>query len=363
MDPASAAFPGFYTTDDNTLTDQAFEYIALPPFPGELHGGANVSDYQLVIGNVNGGPATHIKYVNGLGVSEQQGAPSTWGHAAARGGQSVAVTYYAIPKFPEDYSAPGPVTIYFDTQGNRLASPEVRAVPQLTAADGVDTTFFGFDSDGNGWPNFFGTSAAAPNAAASAALVLQAAGGPQSLSPSRLYRQLQDGATPMLLPNSRLFASAAAGPVRLRLSGDWTRQNHYFNLSVARGAGHSIAAITFDATPASLRWSANPNRFNIGVSNGVADGDITRTPSGSVYTLQFAPGKFGPSGAFSFGMSVFNPIQGTTQMDPDRFRGMTMTVKLENGATYVGTVSAGEREDQNVFTGAGLVNTARSIED
>ena len=29
MDPNSAAFPGFYTTDDNTQTDEAFEYLFL----------------------------------------------------------------------------------------------------------------------------------------------------------------------------------------------------------------------------------------------------------------------------------------------------------------------------------------------
>ena len=365
MDPASAAFPGFYTTDDNTLTDEAFEYVNLVAFPGELHGGANASDYQLVIGNVNGGPATHIKYVNvnGLGVSERQGAPSTWGHAAARNGQGVAATYYAIPNFPEDYSAPGPVTIYLDAQGNRLAQPEVRRVPQITAADGVDTTFFGFDSDGNGLPNFFGTSAAAPNAAATAALVLQAAGGSGSLSPSGLYHRLQDGATPILVPNNRSFAAANAGPVTLRLSGDWTRQNRYFNLSVSRDSKHAVASVTFDAAPAGLIWSTRTNRFHIGVSNGVTDGDITRTPAGSVYALQFAPGKFGSGGAFTFGMSVFNPIQGSTQEDPDRFRGMTMTVILDNGKSYTGTVYAGEREDQNVFTGAGLLNAARSALD
>jgi hypothetical protein len=276
----------------------------------------------------------------------------------------VAATYYAIPKFPEDFSSPGPVTIYFDTEGNRLQSPQVRAVPQLTAADGVDTTFFGFDADGDGFPNFFGTSAAAPDAAAVGALTLQAAGGSGSMAPHALYTRLQNTATPIAVTNDRAFAVATAGPVTLLMQGeDWTRSSDYFNLSVSEGASHYVASITFDATTPGLTFSTNPNRFSIGTTNSVQITDVTATPAGSLWTLQFAEGSFGRGDDFSFGMSVFAPIEGSTEEDPDRFRGMTMTVVMDDGRTYKGTVTANKPENQNVYTGAGLVDAARAVKN
>ncbi len=359
MDPASAAFPGFYTTDDNTATDAPFEYVILPPFPGEIHGGANASDYQIVIGNVNGGPARHIKYVNvnGLGVSQRQSAPSIWGHAAARGGQAVAATYYAIPTFPEDFSASGPTTIYLDENGDRLASPDVRHTPQLTAADGVDTTFFGFDTDGNGLPNFFGTSAAAPNAAAVAALALEAAGGPRSLRPERLYRLLGRTATPIPVPDDRSWSAAFAGPVAFGARGDWTRWDRYFGLAVQPFTSRTVQSVTFDATGIGLNFSANPNRFSVGEANGVSPTDISAVrTSPTTWMVSFTPGAFGAGASFRYGMSVFNPLQGSVQEDPDRFRGLDITVTLDNGKSFTSTVFAAPSQPYSRFTGNGLVN-------
>ncbi|WP_086819783.1 S8 family serine peptidase [Allokutzneria sp. NRRL B-24872] len=67
----------------------------------------------------------------------------------------------------ERFSSDGPRRVFFNADGTPVASPagEVRQKPDITAADGVATKTPGFSP-------FFGTSAAAPHAAAIAGLVL-----------------------------------------------------------------------------------------------------------------------------------------------------------------------------------------------
>src|SRR5262249_44109593 len=119
-------------------------------------------------------------------------APAVVPHAAATGALAVGAIPYFDQTNPEANSSRGPETILFDEMDNPI-TPQVRQVPQVAAIDGVNNTFFGTsDTDGDGHPNFFGTSAAAAHAAGVAALVKQANPG---FTPSQIDARLENTAT------------------------------------------------------------------------------------------------------------------------------------------------------------------------
>ena len=270
--------------------------------------------------------------------------------------------FYRIQGFPEDYSSPGPVTIYFDTSGNPLDDPEIRRVPQITGIDGVDTTFFGFDVDNNGLPNFFGTSAAAPDVAAVAALVLQSAGGPGSLPPDKVYERLEDTATPVALSEGRTVARASAGPLKVQANGDFPRVTNYWQLAVESSTPRTINQVSINLTVPEMHFS-NPasttTGFRIGIIRGLSLSDVTvsRSADLSTLTLTFAPGTFGAGASLTFANFAFPivfPYQ--TEVDADRVEGGQVTVTWEDGSTHSDTLRVERTVRLNAFTGAGLVN-------
>lgn len=131
--------------------------------------------------DIQGIPATTSAY----------GGPTIYGHALADGVISVAAVPWWEALYPVAYGPtteidPEPFTarggsfkILFDALGKIPKRPRTLSAPTLSAVDGCNTTFFGVpdlavpaaDGEPDGKPNFFGTSAAAPNAAAVAALL------------------------------------------------------------------------------------------------------------------------------------------------------------------------------------------------
>lgn len=178
--------------------------------PVEIVGISNSSpssqNYNVLITNFSGSDPGLLKYVifnSSATINEFNTASATaYGHSNAAGAEAVAAARFdrtpefgIDPALVESFSSAGGVPILFDTAGNRLSSAEVREKPEITAPDGTNTTFFGSNyPDGDSFPNFFGTSAAAPHAAAVAALVLEAN---SSLLPAEIYAILEDTALDM----------------------------------------------------------------------------------------------------------------------------------------------------------------------
>lgn len=171
--------------------------------------GSGPVQVQLGLEFVGGTAPQRVKYwyQGPLTIDQHDTASGTvFGHASAAGARAVGAAFYdetpafgQNPPLLESFSSAGPQRIYFDTSGTPLSPFETRQKPEIVAPDGTNTTFFGFDisEDADGFPNFFGTSAAAPHAAAVAALMLEA---DPLLTPNEMYQTLQDTAIDMLTP-------------------------------------------------------------------------------------------------------------------------------------------------------------------
>lgn len=170
--------------------------------------GTRTQTLDLIVEKQAGPDPDQIKYIySGQGVSIQEyaeGSPTLYGHPMAEGAMAVAAApFFNTAAYNTNvdsgavvnvYTSKGGIDILFDGTGSRLAAPEERRKPDVTGTDVVDNTFFGSDidiADGDSHPNFAGTSAAAPNVAAIAALMREK--GPE-LPPGEIYELLESTA-------------------------------------------------------------------------------------------------------------------------------------------------------------------------
>jgi len=318
--------------EQNTLTNR----------PAELGGiNANVS-IQLVIARANTPVpsrrvADRIRYVGFGNIAPQEYIsyldPVTYGHNSAAGAIGVAAYPFFAPFVPEAFTSPGPSTIYFDKNSRRLKHVEYREKPDLAAMDGANTTFFVSDTanDDDTFPNFFGTSAAAPHAAAIAALVLDAAGGSKSVSPKKMRQILQESAfahdldpffsSGFALSLGNLLAiNASADPNAIsQFDPNVFTVTHFGTRSLAslsiNGTGanptNTPGGIVFDERGAPLPAPGQP--FVVGRTEGLTPLDVLGTFSlpadapglagqWKQLDLKFLPGKFGSGDLLSFGV-------------------------------------------------------------
>ena len=142
---------------------------------------------DLVVVRYSGPNPARVKWVNfgsNVSVAFDTKSATSYGHANAENAIAVGAARYTLtPAFNttlaapviETFSSAGGVPILFDGSDAAI-SAVYRQKPEIVAPDGGNTTFFyaaSTDLEKDGIPNFFGTSAAAPHAAAVGALLME----------------------------------------------------------------------------------------------------------------------------------------------------------------------------------------------
>ncbi|MBK6727464.1 MAG: S8 family serine peptidase [Xanthomonadales bacterium] len=113
-------------------------------------------------------------------------------HAGTPNSIAIGAAPFSNRDVAEMYSGRGPFRRFFDTLGNPVG-PFTYEKPDFLSIDRVNNSFFGSDTgdDADAFPNFSGTSAATPNAAAVGSLMLEMAGGAGSLTRYDMHRAMR----------------------------------------------------------------------------------------------------------------------------------------------------------------------------
>lgn len=213
--------PAQFLVYTNTTASTQFRVVVVQ------NGGTTPIGQNFIVSNFN----TAISIVNGAAGG---GTGNILGHELLSDTNVVgAVTYTNTPAYggtpiPAGYTSTGPGVIRYDQNGNPLPVPVTPSSPTYTSASGSSTTVPGFAP-------FDGTSAAAPNAGAVGALMLQANG---ALTTAQLTALLVQSTIPVAsnLPNTGAGLIQARAGVELANAAGGTRWSN------AQGGDWSQAA-------------------------------------------------------------------------------------------------------------------------
>jgi hypothetical protein len=311
--------------------------------------------------------------------------PIIYGHPAAASAIGVAAYVFNWkPKPPyepeiENYTTPGPAYIYFDQNGNRLNTPELRLKPEVAGVDGVITTSF-FKPGYYNYPfAFFGTSASGPTVAGVVALMLQAAGGPASLDVDRVRSVLENTALPRTGFQEAAFFRGANGESNISATalGSFFFGPNYLTIYYFGPSDEYIDSVTIDGSPAGLIFNTTSGDFIIGSVDGFSSSDVTvESPSSAApaFTLKFKKGVFtnGAFISFTVGQNEAGNFKYLTQSDYevgvdalDLAQGATLTAHLSGYSSQTITGAFKPGPASHVYKpgdGFGLIDAAAAVQ-
>ena len=253
------------------------------------------------------------------GADTGTGSGDVMGHALLSGVNAVgAVTYSSTPAFgvspsvPAYYTATGPGTILFNAQGQTLSTPITANVPAFVSVSGSSTTVAGFAP-------FNGTSAAAPNAGAVGALMLQANG---ALTTPEVTALLDQSAIPV----STTTDDVGAGLIQAR------------------------AAVELAVAAAGTRWSAAGG----GTWSTAADWSTGAVPgAGGAVMLSNDLGTI--SGSYSLTVNMSSAAAGSLTLSAASGQAVTLTLGAGDGLAIGGPTA------NNITAGDCLVGTGGTL--
>jgi hypothetical protein len=303
--------------------------------------------------------------------------------------------------------------IYFDSAGNRLTTPVTRKQPLLSAVNGVDTSFFppesvtsgttpppapgpahasANDFNGDNYPNFFGTSAAAPNGAGVAAVLLGVAKANNiTLTPADV-RNLLTATTQGNEDQTPNYCTGTAGTTTIVASGYARTDNNAYTVSYNGPAGTTLSQITIDvstigvhfdtttAIPTDTSTSATATGVVVSAFNGtttvapftapsVASSSVatgSQSTANSLLTINF--NNFNPGATLKFGVGRRNDgvniyaqlsevLGGQTPASPGALVGATNSAATVASGRFVNTL----KKAWNYKEGYGLIDAQAAV--
>ncbi len=350
---------GEYTnhTGSTTLYLAVFENVSGEPTPGE---------FKIIMDDDSFSPVT----LAGGGI----GSGTSIGHEDDPNAITVGAAPETTPTKMEVFSSVGPGSELFDANGNPLPSPVSDNKINVVGVDGNSTSVPGFAS-------FFGTSAAAPTAAAVGALMLQE--NPQ-LDPNDIANLLEDTATPIAGPSdltgaglvNALAAVGDAGTLTITASaGTATLLGTHLNDSFVGGPGsHTING---EGGTDTLDYTNAPAGVTVNFSTGTALNGYGGTDSftnieiakGSAFADDFVAGAggetlYGGGGADLVDFSTLG-ASGLLALDGGTFTASPNSTDNEGAIDLAGgsslTVAGALENDGSIVANGGSVDLGGAV--